>query len=204
MDQNGKKIPTAEELDRFWDISALTPRSRQIRSRRPESVEAVEIDVDHGSVDSDAVVSQRLTSTEPSKREVGQGRDESNRPSIVLDEPASPPTPYDDYTPAHRLIHRVRIYDKSGVYNYYEQFLDHARRVAGLRGHECDHVPFFSYVPQFSQLTKQQLNWYLWWRECLWSGSCPDTDFSYILLYIYEKSHIQSPRSLSRRGYVRR
>ena len=186
MDQNSKKTPTAEELDSFWDISALMPRSRQVKSRRPESVEAVEITLDNPADGSDAVKSQRLTTTAPVKKESGEDRGESSRRSVATQEPATPPTPDDDYAPAHRLIHRVRIYDKSGVYNYYEQFLNHARKVAGLRGSECQPAPFFSYVPQFSQLTKPQLNWYLWWRECLWNGSCLDTDFSYILLYIYE------------------
>ena len=183
MEQNGKKTPTAEELDRFWDISALTPRCRQIKHRRPESVEAVEITLDNPADGFDAVKGQRLTSTTPSKNE---GCGDHPRSSSGEGESISPPAPDDDYAPQHRLIHRVRIYDKSGAYNYYEQFLDHARRVAGLRGTECQPTPFFSYVPQFSQLTKPQLNWYLWWRECLWSGSCPDTDFSYILLYIFE------------------
>ncbi len=185
MDQNNKKTPTAEELDRFWDISALMPRSRTVTPRRPESVEAVEISLDDPGQSSDAVKSQPLTDPRPTQKECGEGRDHISHTSPAGQEPA-PPIPDDDYAPAHRLIHRVRIYDKSGVYNYYEQFLGHARKIAGLRGNECPPVPFFSYVPQFSQLTKPQLNWYLWWRECLWSGSCLDTDFSYILLYIYE------------------
>lgn len=182
MDQNSKKTPTADELDSFWDISALMPRSRTAKPRRAGSVEAVEITIDNTAEASEAVKSQRLTTNVPTKSE--RGETQASAPHSI--DQAPPPTPDDDYAPTHRLIHRVRIYDKSGVYNYYEQFLNHARKIARLRGNECPPVPFFSYVPQFSQLTKPQLNWYLWWRECLWNGSCLETDFSYILLYVYE------------------
>ena len=96
------------------------------------------------------------------------------------------PRPDDEYVPEHPLLHRVSIYNRKSNYNYYEQFLHHARAVVNLRGSECRHVPFFSYVPQFSQLDREQLAWYLWWRQCAAAGNFKKTDYSYILLFIYE------------------
>ena len=186
MDEKSKKVPTSDELDSFWDISALTPRSRNIRSRRPESVEAVEIELEPATPSKNVERGQRIT-LKPNERKstvVSAKMPNSSVPSGA--DEASQPTPELDYTPHHHLIHRVRVYNKGGVYNYYEQFLNHARKIGGLQGKKCDHVAFFSYVPQFSQLTKPQLDFYLWWRECLWNGQCLDADFSYILLYIYE------------------
>ena len=48
------------------------------------------------------------------------------------------------------------------------------------------YTPYFSYSPRYSQLNKQQLNYYLWWRENIRNGVYISTDSSYIILYAYE------------------
>ena len=188
MDENSKKMPSQDELDRFWDISALTPRTKRTRGRSPESVEAVEINLDVPSVSEDASAGQRLTVKPQPSAECGERHTSGNKNAASSNMGAgeTQSVPDAEYTPHHQLIHRVRIYNKSGVYNYYEQFLNHARKIGRLQGKQSERIAFFSYVPQFSQLTKPQLDWYLWWRECLWNGQYLDTDFSYILLYVYE------------------
>ena len=107
-------------------------------------------------------------------------------PPHTAEEFANPPIPDDEYIPEHVLIRRVRIFNWKTSYNYYEQFLNHARKMRYVKGHECRQVPFFSYVPQYSQLSRAQLDWYLWWRERAASGKYLKTDYSYILLFIYE------------------
>ena len=198
MSENQKNSPRDDDLDRFWDISSLMPKPRRApQSRHPESVEAVEISLDApvSEPKSHAEDGSRVQSSSLTRREISpsvQMKKDSDVlvkkfiPPHTADELDKAPPPEDEYTPEHSLIHRVRVFGKGGQYNYYEQFLSHAQRIARLRGNECEHVSFFSYVPQFSQLTKPQLNWYLWWRECVWSGKYLPTDFSYILLYIYE------------------
>ncbi len=47
-------------------------------------------------------------------------------------------------------------------------------------------VPFQSYVPQFSHMSSQQIEYYRAWREEVRNGSYPSCDLSYIILYIYE------------------
>ncbi|MBR2431564.1 MAG: TerB N-terminal domain-containing protein, partial [Clostridia bacterium] len=44
----------------------------------------------------------------------------------------------------------------------------------------------FSYSPRYSQLSRQQLNYYLWWRQNVRSGIYMPTDASYIILFAYE------------------
>ncbi len=51
---------------------------------------------------------------------------------------------------------------------------------------ECEYVPFYSYAPRYSQLTKPQLKYYLWWRENARRGVFLKADESYIMLYAYE------------------
>lgn len=181
MQKDIKNSPSEQELDSFWDISALTPRPRRGQGVRcPESVEAIEISSEHAEVKPDG--SNKLTS----RPKEAHAEASVSRSFVRFEDGVKPPEPELEYKPRHAMIHRVRVFEKSGQYNYYEQFFDHANKIGALKGSKCDRVEFFSYVPQFSQLTKPQLNWYLWWRECIWQGTYMPTDFSYILLYIYE------------------
>ena len=181
MQQDGKNKPQEQELDRFWDISSLMPKSRRGQGiRRPESVEAVEVCSEESvGTPND---SNRLTSHPDASRLSARPLDRSSVTADRFDPEIKVPEPELEYVPDNALIHRVRVFEKSGQYNYYEQFWGHANRIGGLKGKKCEFVTFFSYVPQFSQLTKPQLDWYLWWRECVLQGTYMPTDFSYILL----------------------
>lgn len=163
-----------DEKDAFWDIESLIPKrsTKSVPTVPPRSFEATEIVI------------------EP--RDVGAAKSagEPTRLNISRDDtygmPKKPQMPDDEYTPVGSLIHRVRIYNWKTSYNYYEQFLEHARKIRRVRGKECSHVTYFSYVPQYSQLSRSQLDWYLWWRECAVKGEYLPTDYCYILLFIYE------------------
>ena len=61
-----------------------------------------------------------------------------------------------------------------------------AVRLLAVKGQESARVPFFSYVPQYSQMTKAQLAYYFWWRSNFRAGKCLPAAFSYLLLYLYE------------------
>ena len=96
------------------------------------------------------------------------------------------PEPEASYAPEGMLLRGVRIYPHKNEYSYYAEFCRHARRLFPLEGRECEAVPFFSYMPQYSQLNRAQLNWYLWWRTSFRSGRALAVDYSYLLLYLYE------------------
>ena len=96
------------------------------------------------------------------------------------------PTPLEEYAPTDSLIHKVRLFPWKSTYHYYDEFVRDAERLWLLRGEKCTRVPFFSYVPQYSQLSRAQLAWYLYWRDCFRHGESLETDYSYLLLFIYE------------------
>ena len=96
------------------------------------------------------------------------------------------PVPEASYAPEGMLLRGVRIYPHKNEYGYYAEFCRHARRLLSLEGRECEAVSFFSYMPQYSQLNRAQLNWYLWWRTSFRSGRALAVDYSYLLLYLYE------------------
>ena len=53
-------------------------------------------------------------------------------------------------------------------------------------GNECPREPFFSFTPQYVQMTRRQLEFYFYFRSKIRRGETVKADYSYILLLIYE------------------
>ena len=83
-------------------------------------------------------------------------------------------------------IESVSVFDWGGDLGFYEKFRTDAERYRDVKGSPCPHVPFFSYVPQYSQMKQSQFAYYLYLRDELRTGRYPVADLSYILLLIYE------------------
>ncbi len=161
------------QKDDFWDISELMPpKAKPARQRDPSATEAVEIVIPP---------TEKKTETDEGKLNISLKGASPERGFEM-----SSPQPDEQYSPAHPLISNIKIYYRQEGYRYYEQFLEHATKIDRLHGGDAVPVPFFSYVPQFSQLTKSQLDWYLCWREKFYGGEALPVDYSYILLFIYE------------------
>ena len=187
-----EKSAREEELDRFWNIDALLPRRRSFP--RSEKTEAIEVEVPAISQEK----KEQATSGEVIPKR-GEGATVVHSVAPVGGEPirnyvnpdavreiAKTPKPDDEYVPQCALIHNVKIYRWKSSYQYYEDFVKTAEKLQSVRGVPCQAVKFFSYVPQYSQMTRAQFGWYLWFRECVRRGEFPETDYSYILLYAYE------------------
>lgn len=182
MDRDEQKARD-EELDRFWDIDALIPKKRAVHYAK--DTEATEIVLETPS-------SWAASGTEkPAPQSIPIPKAEERPtprfiPPHTAEEQLQKPTPDEEYTPENALIRAVRLYRWKSNYRYYESFVRDAVRLLGIKGQACDRVPFFSYVPQYGQMSRAQLEWYLWWRENFQNGICLDTDYSYVLLYAYE------------------
>ena len=165
------------EMEDFWDIDALIPPRRA--AHYAHDTEAVEI----------AFEAPKKQASLPRSTAISPRREEPERhfiPPHTPDESRGAPCPDAEYAPADSLIKCVRLYKRKSPYPYYEDFVRDAVRLCNVRGVECAHIPFFSYVPQYSQMNRSQLEWYLWWRESFRNGECLTTDYSYLLLYAYE------------------
>ncbi|MCK8487716.1 TerB N-terminal domain-containing protein [Paenibacillus sp. MBLB2552] len=53
----------------------------------------------------------------------------------------------------------------------------------------AEFVPFQTYWPTYDEMQPRQLKWYLYWRSEVRSGQYPDTDLSYLFIYLYELIH---------------
>ena len=181
-----------EELDSFWNIDALLPKRRSFpRSERTNAVE-IEVPPLDASKSTEKSSEQPIPKCENTTTVVHSVAPVNRSPvhHYVSPEAAKQmeraPQPDEEYVPECALIHCVKIYRWRSSYQYYEDFVKTAEKLQSVHGVACDHVKFFSYVPQYSQMTRAQFGWYLWFRECVRRGEYPDTDYSYVLLYAYE------------------
>lgn len=160
------------ELHDFWDIGSLVPQKKKppIRSvsPRPAHVDTVEIELD-APKQTNTINDVRLTATPPVRQE--------------SDKPTQPDTVYH---PHHPLIREVRLRPWRSSFHFYERFCATAARLFDLKGEPCERVSFFSYMPQYDQMNRAQLGWYLYWRDRVRMGEYLDTDYSYIFLYLFE------------------
>ncbi len=162
-----------EEIDRFWDIDALIPPRRA--PIYAHDTEAAEIVLEPPRKNDETAATQK--NPEPERHYIPPYSEEKLR---------SAPEPDELYNPQDSLIVSVRLYRQKSQYRYYEDFVRDAMRLYAVKGEVCPRVPFFSYVPQYSQMNRAQLEWYLWWRENFRHGEYLATDYSYLLLYAYE------------------
>ncbi len=185
-----------DELDAFWDIDGLLPAKRAAVQRKAGATDAVEVQFERAKPQPENAQA-KLTQTAPQKRPPVGANATSARTTAAPDgqspvgrglAPAAPtPAPEKVYDMQSGLVHRVSIYPWKSGYTYYEKFCRDGEYLRRIKGKEAPHVGFFSYMPQYGQMTKAQLAYYLWWREnIIQNGTYLPADYSYILLNIYE------------------
>ena len=152
------------ERDSFWDIQKLIPQkkdsARTVASKKQPYFSEI-------TLDSSNVVSSETRFSNASRKK------------------STPPHSF-SYEKLSSLIRHVEVIDWKNSYHYYEYFCKNALYFNDKKGERCERVPFFSYVAQYSQMSREQLAWYLWWRENARKGIYLDTDVSYLLLHFYE------------------
>ena len=100
---------------------------------------------------------------------------------------SKPAEPLREYQPHGVLLHSVKVYGWQAGYHYFDSFVEDALRYDGMKPPKtAEKVSFFSYFPQYTQLNRRSESWYLYWREFVRQGQYPDTDYAYVLLYLFE------------------
>lgn len=70
-----------------------------------------------------------------------------------------------------------------------QQFVETARELVWETAETAEFVPFQNYWPTYEQMNPQQKRWYLYWRGEVRAEHYPDTDLSYLFVYLYELIH---------------
>ena len=122
-------------------------------------------------------------------RNAGASYGRYSRPSVKRGETPEPEkdTVIRQYQTGGRYLTDVTVKSWPGARGFYEKFVHDAMQSHERRGEEAPHVQYFSYIPQYSQLTPSMWRFYLWFKESIRRGiRLPDADFSYVILYVYE------------------
>ncbi len=166
-----------KDADDFWDLSDLVPKSRQSKTAPPRrdttAAEVTAPPLPRGGIKREAPIEHYI-------------------PPHTAAELQAKETAEFCYRPTGGLLTEVRVYPWKNAYDYYEPFCRQARRLCGLVGKEAPQVDFFSYMPQYAQMSRAQLAYYLWWRTNFQSGVCLEAAYSYLLLYLYEIINLDS------------
>lgn len=182
-----KASKEAQEKDDFWNIDALLPPRKEQKAQEnvpcDTKLKIIEVErAPRGTAVTEVVRGSALSrDNEESARKIVRFI-----PPYTKTEHEPSVKPELEYFNNNTFIKCVRVYDKSSKYENLEDFYATAIKLWRLKGVESPRIPFFSYSPQYSQLNRAQLSWYAWWRENFRNGIYLDTDYSYILLYVYE------------------
>ncbi|MBE6542963.1 MAG: hypothetical protein E7675_01040 [Ruminococcaceae bacterium] len=84
------------------------------------------------------------------------------------------------------LICGLEIRAWGAEFDFYDGFVWYAVNFFNENVEEAEYIPFFSFTPQYTQLNQRQMKYYLYWRYKFRNGQCIKTDFSYIMLFVYE------------------
>lgn len=166
-----------EKKDRFWQLEDLIPK------REKRAVQAPHRDTEAVEIEAPPVVAM--------PESMGEAPLALHYVSpTYLEERAAKPKPMDTYEPLGSLLLAVRLYPWKNEYTYYESFCRQAKKLVEVEGRPCEAVSFFSYVPQYAQMSRAQLAYYLWWRTSFRRGECLRADYSYLLLYLFEQINL--------------
>ena len=158
-----KNDPKNSDADSFWDLSAL------VEKPKPK--------VPAGTV------------SDTSTQEVTIGghelKTEPIPPRSQVKRSETPPGRVIEYDGTGAICH-VKITSWPTKYTFYSSFVSRAESLWRKRNVPCEPVGFFSYMPQYENMTIGQLSYYLYWRSLVRHGNYPPVDASYIILYLYE------------------
>ncbi len=167
------------DRDEFWDIDKLLPKKS---ARRAAKFDTTSVGISSAPMPPETS-NPALFSSSELKLSACSAAKEKETARLVL-----------EYSPENAFIGKVSVYTAPSPYRYYEDFELTMHKYLRLTVKEAERVPFFSYVPQYSQLSKQRLSWYLYWRSLCRRREYVQTDLSYIILYIYELLNFENPR----------
>ena len=152
------------ERDDFWDLAKLVPKKKSDISQFVTK-----------PIASDYVVAGAESRGNPDTKLSFERYDSGFKAEEI------------SYTPEHyHLIKNVTVKKFNDKYDFYDSFRKAAEVYFDYKTEKCEFATFYSYMPQYSQLTREQKNYYFYWRDMVRRGKFIKTDYSYIYLFVYE------------------
>ena len=153
-----------DDLDAFWDLGRIMPKKKKLTTFNTSTTPK-----DH-DIDGDTLLSseRKLTITPMEGEALNQIEERS-------------------YVPKRKgLLKEVTIRRWVDKYDFYGNFRKAAMIYYDYKTEKCDFAPYYSYMPQYSQLTTPQKQYYFYWRDMVRRGQYIKSDYSYLYLLVYE------------------
>ncbi len=162
------------EKDDFWDIDKLVPRKKSSLSPFASQDPVRDYTPHEPKADTVVTPTSERTADERSLSFSDRGQKRVSESETY-------------YPEGHSLIRTVTVHHFIDKYDFYDNFRKTALIYFDYRPTaRYDFVDFYSYQPQYSQLTPEQKNYYFYWRGELQRGRYIRSNSSYIRLYISE------------------
>ena len=152
------------DKDSFWDIDKLVPKKSHTLAGFSTKEKTVDYIIE-GEGGSDFSEDRRLTLSNMATTEA--------RGETV-------------YSYERGLIRKVYVKHTPDKYDFHANFIKAALLYYDFKAPMCDFASFYSYMPQYTQLTSPQKSYYFYWRSMVRMGKYIKTDYSYFYLYVYE------------------
>ncbi len=160
-------MPNKENIDAFWDIEDLIPQRPKKNIIKPAHTDT--------SAEEIVLTSSREKDGEPIPARTHGLAQKEEKLKVIR-----------EYSPADSLIRNVRILPWPTEFAFYTKFRKDALRYFELTHEPCEYAYFFSYMPQYEQMTISQMSYYLYWRAEARKENFLKTDINYLFLYVYE------------------
>ena len=123
--------------------------------------------------------SEETTQSIPSSNIGTSGRSSTNQPNITI--------------PIKPVVSKCDNVDFRIDFDFYDdslysssKFITDMAKFVNKTGKEAPFVPFMQYWPSYDSMTKQQKDWYFYWRGQVRKRIYLKTDLSYIFVHVYE------------------
>ena len=171
-----------DSFDSFWDLATMLDHGHQKKDHDHSSPSLIRSRFDGGV---------RARIAPPSELSeiclYEQQSDTDHEPSETSLSSIERPWQEECYQPKDTgLLTYVRVIRYHNSYSFYAKFREDAAKYYFEKGVRCDPVPFFSYIPQYSQMNAEQKEFYFYWRDRVREKEYLSCDISYVWLYIYE------------------
>ena len=151
-----------DEKDDFWEIEKLVPKKKNTLTQFSHQEKVVDFDIGTSTKETNTETHLTVPPKETGKEE-----------NLI-------------YRYNNGLISSVRINKFSDKFDFYGNFRKAALLYYDYKTPKCEFVPFYSYMPQYTQFNAMQKKYYFYWRDCIRRGVYIKTDYSYFFLYVYE------------------
>ena len=152
-----------DDLDAFWDLDRIMPKKKKLTTFNTNTTPK-----EH-SIEGDALPSSE---TKLTISQIEGGLEQIEERSYVPERKG--------------LIKEVTIVRWIDKYDFYGNFRKAAILYYDYKTDKCDFAPYYSYMPQYSQLTIPQKQYYFYWRDMVRRGKFIKSDYSYLYLFVYE------------------